>query len=42
MGKKLDVRAIISELWWGTLPIIGMLASAGLIALGMKISVGKW
>lgn len=42
MNKKIDVRAIVEDLWWGILPIVGMLASAALIATVMRLSTGKW
>lgn len=42
MDKKLDVGAIVGDLFWGTLAILGMLASVALIATVMRLSVGKW
>ena len=42
MDKKIDVGAIIGDIWWGILPIVGMLASVGLVALVMRLSIGKW
>jgi hypothetical protein len=42
MQKKFDVKAIIDDLFWGTLPVLGMLAAVGTIALVMRLSIGKW
>lgn len=42
MNKKIDVGAIIGDIWWGILPIVGMLASMGLVALVFRLSLGKW
>jgi hypothetical protein len=42
MDKKIDVGAIVGDIWWGILPIVGMLASVGLVALVMRLSIGKW
>lgn len=42
VNKKIEVRAIVEDLWWGILPIVGMLASAALIATVMRLSTGKW
>jgi hypothetical protein len=42
MNKKIDLKALIEDLFWGVLPVVGMLASAGLIALVMRLSIGKW
>lgn len=42
MAKKLDVKALLEDLLWGSLPVWGMLASAGLIALVFRLSTGKW
>jgi hypothetical protein len=42
MDKKFDVGAIIEDIFWGVLPIVGMLASVGLVALVMRLSLGKW
>jgi len=42
MDRKFDVKAIIEDIWWGVLPVIGMLAAVGTIALVMRLSIGKW
>jgi hypothetical protein len=42
VNKKIDVGAIIGDIWWGILPIVGMLASMGLVALVFRLSLGKW
>jgi hypothetical protein len=42
MEKKFDAGAIIEDIFWGVLPIVGMLASVGLVALVMRLSIGKW
>lgn len=42
MEKKFDVNAIIDDLFWGALPVLGMLAAVGTIALVMRLSIGKW
>lgn len=42
MDKKIDVRAIIEDIWWGIMPIVGVVAGVGLIALVMRLSIGKW
>jgi hypothetical protein len=42
MEKKFDVKAIVDDIFWGILPVIGMLAAVGTIALVMRLSIGKW
>jgi hypothetical protein len=42
MDKKIDIRAIIVDIWWGILPIVGMCAGVGLVAVVMRLSIGKW
>ncbi|HTX16318.1 MAG TPA: hypothetical protein VMD77_13555 [Candidatus Baltobacteraceae bacterium] len=42
MNKKIDLKAIAEDLFWGALPVVGMLASVGLVALVMRLSIGKW
>ncbi|HEX4076274.1 MAG TPA: hypothetical protein VHX49_12810 [Candidatus Acidoferrales bacterium] len=42
MEKKFDVKAIVEDLFWGALPVIGMLAAVGTIALVFRLSLGKW
>jgi hypothetical protein len=42
MNKKIDIGAIIEDIWWGILPIVGMCAGVGLVALVFRLSLGKW
>ncbi|HEX4003296.1 MAG TPA: hypothetical protein VHX36_11650 [Candidatus Acidoferrales bacterium] len=42
MKQKFDVAAILDDIFWGTLPVLGMLAAVGTIALVMRLSIGKW
>ena len=42
MEKKFDVNAIVNDIFWGVLPVVGMLAAVGTIALVMRLSIGKW
>lgn len=42
MNKKIDLAGLIDDVFWGTLPVIGMLVAVGTIALVMRLSIGKW
>jgi hypothetical protein len=39
---EFDAKAIAYDIFWGILPVIGMLAAVGTIALVMRLSIGKW
>jgi len=42
MNKKIDLGALFDDMFWGALPVIGMLAAVGLVAVVMRLSLGKW
>jgi hypothetical protein len=42
VNKKIDFAAFIEDVFWGVLPVVGMLASVGLVAVVMRLSIGKW
>jgi hypothetical protein len=42
MENKFDAKAIVYDIFWAILPIIGMLALVGTLALGVRLSTGKW
>lgn len=42
MNKKIDLAELAEDIFWGVLPVVGMLASVGLVALVMRLSIGKW
>jgi hypothetical protein len=42
MNTKIDVAALAEDIWWGILPVVGMLASAAFIAVVIWVSVGKF
>jgi len=35
-------EGIVSEIWWGILAVVGVLAATGFLALGFRIFMGKW
>lgn len=38
-----DMKKIsASEIFWGTLSLLGILLATGALALGMRLSIGKW
>ena len=41
-NKKFEVKLSFDDIFWGILPVIGMLAAVGTIALVMRLSIGKW
>ncbi len=39
----LDMKKIsFSEIFWGSLALLGVLLATGILALGMRLSIGKW
>lgn len=42
MKKKIDLGALFEDMFWGALPIMGVLAATFLVALVMRLSLGKW
>jgi len=33
---------IVSDLWWGILSVVGVLAATGFLALGFRVFMGGW
>lgn len=42
MNKRINLAELIDDVFWGILPILGVLALAGVIAVAMRLSLGKW
>lgn len=41
--SMLDMKKIsFSEIFWGSLALLGVLLATGILALGMRLSIGKW
>jgi len=40
--KRIDPAWLFQDVFWAILPIVGMLAAVGTIALVMRLSIGKW
>jgi hypothetical protein len=40
-GMKID-RKFVEEIFWGTLSVLGVLAAMGVLAVAMRLGVGKW
>jgi hypothetical protein len=39
MEKRLG---FLEDIFWGVLPVVGVLAGVGLLAVVMRLSLGKW
>jgi len=35
-------QELVSDIWWGILSVIGVLAVTGFLALGFRIFMGGW
>lgn len=40
--EKQKALNFLEDVFWGTLPIMGVLAATFLVALVMRLSLGKW
>jgi hypothetical protein len=39
---QIDRKFVVEEMFWGALALIGILAFTGVLAVAMRLAVGKW